>query len=173
MAKVWFISDTHFDHANIIQYSNRPFADKYVMTEELIERWNSVVGENDTVFHLGDVFICGAQRAEEIASRLNGRKILIRGNHDKFSRGKYLRMGFDVHDVYYYEGYLLTHKPFNEGALKTALNYGLLKGNICGHVHEKIDHLDREIYRVACVELFDYKPIDLNQLKAEANDGIK
>lgn len=165
MNKTWFISDTHFDHANIIRYSNRPFADKYAMTESLIERWNSVVGVNDTVFHLGDVFICGAQRADEISSRLNGRKILIRGNHDSFSKSKYLRMGFDIYDTYYYEGYLLTHKPFNETALRTAVSYGLLKGNICGHVHENIDHLDESIYRVACVELFDYKPVSLEELQ--------
>lgn len=80
--KIFFTSDTHWYHENIIKFCNRPFYDVYDMNERLIQNWNSVVGENDIVFHLGDIFFCGSKEAEEILSRLNGKIYLILGNHD-------------------------------------------------------------------------------------------
>ena len=84
--KVFIISDTHFSHKNILKYESRPFDDVDHMDSEMIRRWNSVVSPNDLVFHLGDVIIAGAKRAEYILPQLNGRKILIEGNHDAFSK---------------------------------------------------------------------------------------
>jgi calcineurin-like phosphoesterase family protein len=54
MAKVFFTSDTHFNHANIISYCSRPFSSADEMNREIIARWNAVVGPEDTVYHLGD-----------------------------------------------------------------------------------------------------------------------
>ena len=82
MNKIWFTSDTHFCHYNIIQYCNRPWSNAQEMNEGLIANWNSLVSENDDVYHLGDV---GIGRSNEIVSclkRLNGKKYLIVGNHD-------------------------------------------------------------------------------------------
>jgi calcineurin-like phosphoesterase family protein len=76
----YFTSDTHFNHANIIKYSKRPFADVTEMNEALIDNWNAVVGKNDNVYHLGDV---GFGDIFKIVRRLNGNKFLIPGNHDK------------------------------------------------------------------------------------------
>lgn len=80
---IWFTSDTHFCHANVIKYCNRPFADVHEMNRELVRRWNDRVALRDTVYHLGD-FAFGPKPA--IAAwrrRLNGRIILVRGNHDR------------------------------------------------------------------------------------------
>ena len=82
----YFTSDLHFGHANIIKYCNRPFQSADGMDEALISNWNSVVQQDDTIYILGDVFFCNEQRAKQIMSRLNGRKHLILGNHDRMIR---------------------------------------------------------------------------------------
>ena len=80
--KVFFTSDTHFNHNNIIQYCQRPFKSSDEMNEAMIDNWNSVVGEDDTVFHLGDFCLGCAEEWNKTLNRLNGRIYLILGNHD-------------------------------------------------------------------------------------------
>lgn len=84
MTDTWFTADTHFGHANIIKYCNRPFASAREMDEALIERWNSRVQPNDTVWHLGDFgFYKTRDELKSVFDRLNGNKYLITGNHDR------------------------------------------------------------------------------------------
>lgn len=78
----WFVADSHFYHKNIIKYCNRPFSTIEEMNQTIIDSWNSVVKEGDTVFHLGDMGFCGTQNLVSIFSQLNGEIHLIRGNHD-------------------------------------------------------------------------------------------
>lgn len=84
----FFTSDTHFGHANIIKYCNRPFKDYEHMDEVLIQNWNSVIGPEDEVFHLGDVALGPWERWDNILPRLNGWKVLVIGNHDRIFRGE-------------------------------------------------------------------------------------
>lgn len=86
-SKIFFTSDTHYGHANIIKYCQRPFKDVEEMNEALITNYNSVVRPEDTVFHLGDFAFMQVDKAKYIASRLNGNKHLLYGNHDKVIRG--------------------------------------------------------------------------------------
>jgi calcineurin-like phosphoesterase family protein len=79
---LFFTSDTHFGHANVIKYSKRPFGNVNEMNEALIEKWNARVKPNDIVWHLGDFAFLPAVKAENILCRLNGKKRLILGNHD-------------------------------------------------------------------------------------------
>lgn len=79
----WFTADTHFSHSNIIKYSNRPFASKFEMDSKLIENWNMKIGQDDTVYHLGDFCFANEKEGQSILDRLNGKKHLIIGNHDK------------------------------------------------------------------------------------------
>ena len=83
---IHFTSDTHFGHANVIKYSNRPFSDAASMDEALILNWNAVVAPTDTVWHLGDFGFTKHQELETILRRLNGTKHLVFGNHDKTIR---------------------------------------------------------------------------------------
>lgn len=82
---IWFTGDQHFDHSNIIKYTNRPFDNVEQMDAELIRRWNEKVRSYDTVYHLGDFCFGGGKKAQHYFSRLNG-QIMVLGNfwhHDK------------------------------------------------------------------------------------------
>jgi calcineurin-like phosphoesterase family protein len=93
---IFFTSDLHLDHGNIIKYCNRPFTDPISMTEQLILNWNEQVGEKDLVFVLGDfLWNKNEERLISCTQRLNGRKVLIRGNHDGFTDEQYLNAGFE------------------------------------------------------------------------------
>ena len=73
--KIYFISDTHFNHKNIIKYCNRPFKDVEEMNKVLIENWNNTVTDFNTIFHLGDVALTNESEMKEIISKLKGKKI--------------------------------------------------------------------------------------------------
>lgn len=113
---IWVTSDTHYGHYNIIKYCNRPFKDVNHMNTALINNHNEVVSPEDTVFHLGDFSLSGAYI--DIVKKLNGKQILIYGNHDKCFKcskdhqktKRYLDAGFaEVHEEYYlrYRGKLI------------------------------------------------------------------
>lgn len=87
---IWFTSDTHFGHDNIIKFCNRPFKDANEMNKVLIENWNRVVQPDDIVFHLGDFAFGGSYLWNNMLHALNGKIILIKGNHDI----KNLRQGY-------------------------------------------------------------------------------
>ncbi len=80
---IFFSADTHFGHANIIRFCDRPFRTVDEMDETLVSNWNDRVGGNDTVYFLGDLFFrASADRVKDILGRLRGRKHLVVGNHD-------------------------------------------------------------------------------------------
>ena len=80
--KMFFTTDTHFSHENIIKYCKRPFANITENDEEIIRRWNEKVPEDGIVFHLGDVAFGDPERVDNILERLNGTIYLVIGNHD-------------------------------------------------------------------------------------------
>lgn len=83
MSKIWFSSDLHLNHFNIIKYTNRPFKSVEDMNETIIANHNAVVAPDDKWFHLGDFAMAGSGKASYFLSRLNGIKYMIAGNHDK------------------------------------------------------------------------------------------
>jgi calcineurin-like phosphoesterase family protein len=85
---VFFTSDTHFGHHNIITYTQRPFGSVDEMNAGLVDRWNAVVGYNDEVWVLGDVCLGKIDDSLKLISRLNGVKHLLVGNHDRMFSGK-------------------------------------------------------------------------------------
>ncbi|WP_052302986.1 2'-5' RNA ligase family protein [Archaeoglobus veneficus] len=85
---IWLISDTHFDHKNIIKYCGRPFVDVREMNQVLLRNWNNTVKNEDTVYFLGDAsFGKHSRDALYWISKLNGRIVYIRGNHEKVRLG--------------------------------------------------------------------------------------
>ena len=81
MPKKFYIADWHYGHTNVIAFDNRPFLSIEQMNETLIRRWNGVVESGDIVYVLGDMFWCSASVAIPVLQKLNGQKILIKGNH--------------------------------------------------------------------------------------------
>ncbi len=143
MAKVFITSDTHFSHANILKYEAkaRDFPNIYTHNRALVERWNSVVSDDDVVWHLGDVFF-GRGNAEFLQA-LRGKKYLVLGNHDQYGIQNYLLFFEKIVGCYQLNGYLLTHIPIHPS------QFFRFKANIHGHMHSKtID--DPRYFNVSC-----------------------
>lgn len=156
---IYVISDNHFNHANIINYCNRPFNSLEEMNAIMIKNWNSVVTENDKVIHLGDFGFGDAEGLEKICRQLNGHKMLIKGNHDNRKTNEWWRgIGFeDVLDggFIYKEFYLLSHKPM-------FVNEKTPYVNLYGHIHQ--NKMEGEQYFNCCVEHHNYTPISLESI---------
>lgn len=82
---IFFTSDFHVGHANVIKFDNRPFKDVNEMSEVLIKNWNSVVDDNDVVFYLGDLaHRCHPKSVKWFVEQLKGKIYFIMGNHDRY-----------------------------------------------------------------------------------------
>lgn len=114
---IWFTSDAHYGHNNIIRLCNRPFNDLNSMHEFMIQEWNKRVKNSEQVYILGDFSFAGIKETTKIISQLKGYKILILGNHDRQAK-KMLSMGFDeVHENIWIEigtqRLFLSHFPYH------------------------------------------------------------
>lgn len=155
-------SDQHFFHKNIIDYENRPYSSVEEMNKDLITKWNSVVTDEDTVFCLGDFALSNKDNIIEIGNRLNGHKILIKGNHDHASNLTYQKAGFEkvVKET------MIVKLPEWENPIrlshhKDEINLGNYL-NLYGHCHSKAT--DDDTHKCVCVELWNYTPILLEDL---------
>lgn len=164
----WFISDTHFFHNNIIKYCDRPFSNVDEMNEVLIKNWNSVVGQNDYVYHLGDWFIGGNDHERnEILYALNGKIRFIVGNHDEaLLKSKSSLNRFEK--VMYWKGFAegnftATHVPHELKRLRDGAF------NVHGHVH---NFLEEDLHYInVCVEMRNYTPVHMDQILLEIKDA--
>ena len=155
--KFFVISDTHFGHANIIKYCNRPFNSVEEMDAAMIKNWNEVVSNKDTVLHLGDFGLGSKEYIREIIGKLNGRKILIRGNHDNWTDQFYREAGFDYvsrYPIVWNDFYLLSHAPLQLSETTPYFNF-------YGHVHTDEKYQDAATSRCVCVERIGYRPLFL------------
>jgi len=157
--QTWFISDTHFDHANIIDYCARPFADVDEMNNILVDNWNATVKQQDKVYFLGDIaFGRGSRPKDYWLNKLSGDIVYIRGNHDK-----------DVHNTKLYEKleykghkFLLQHDP-NEKPIEW--NDWIIHGDKHNNDLEKYPLINYEQKTVnVCVELIKYRPLSFDKI---------
>jgi len=168
--KIYVISDTHFYHVNIIKYCDRPFKTEQEMNNFMVKRWNSRVQKEDLVIHLGDVVLSNRTRFfKSLVQQLNGRKILVRGNHDRKSIHWYLTHGFDfVCDEFAIGQILFTHRPVKKPDF-LLMPYKL---NIHGHIHQKKEY-DKDIYKNISVERTNYFPVKLDTILGEFKLKLK
>lgn len=162
MKNIFVISDTHFYHINICKFLRedgskvRPWDDFETMNEDLVKNWNSVVKPDDLVYHLGDVSFQNKANLA-IVDRLNGKKKLVLGNHDRHPMPEYLKCFDQVHMFYELPDLVLTHYPMHIGTVRERYNV-----NVHGHIHEK--DINSGNYFNVSVENIDYTPIELSVL---------
>lgn len=175
---IYFTSDLHFGHKNVIGLDNRPFKTVEEMDEELIKRWNNKVGKQDTVYSLGDMFWKGQEYAKSILKQLNGKIILIMGNHDRNSFRELISTNLlsDVKDYHEMKvdgsKLVLSHYPihFYNGQHNDAI---MLYGHV-HNTHEEIltQAIKREIIRknIPCemyncfCGFYNYEPVTLDEI---------
>lgn len=159
----YFTSDSHFYHENIIKYCSRPFSNVSEMNDVTIDKWNSIIKEDDIVYHLGDFCFGNESKIQEIQDRLKGKIVLINGNHDykilKTPHLKtrfeyitpYLEMRFDKTNV------VMCHFPFevwNNG------HHGSI--HLHGHSHGSLPS-DNQRLDVG-FDVWNYQPITLQMI---------
>ena len=139
----WITSDTHFGHKGILSFcpKTRPYADVDEMNEAMIRDWNRKVAPDDTVYHLGDVAFMPWEKAVQLLNRLNGKKILIKGNHDRklLKRPQFVACFAEIHDYlrisYEKKQLIMFHYPIAEWDMcyRGAVHFhGHLHGNPSG-----------------------------------------
>jgi calcineurin-like phosphoesterase family protein len=168
MPAVFLVSDTHFGHAGVCRFTRndgvtklRPWDNPDEMDEFMVKAWNERVRPNDKVYHLGDVVI--NRKALGIMRRLNGDKVLIRGNHDIFKDTDYREHFRELRAYHVMNGMILSHIPIHSESL------GRFGTNIHGHLHAnrvmltgfngKITDIVDTRYHCVCVEQTNFAPI--------------
>ena len=183
MPSVFLVSDTHFGHKGVCHFTLndgvtklRPFDTPEEMDEFMVEAWNAKVRPNDKVYHLGDVVM--HRRSLSIMDRLNGDKVLIRGNHDIFKDDDYRKYFRELRAYHVMNGMILSHIPIHSDSL------GRFGVNIHGHTHANrvmvplatsgvLDKIDVR-YHCVCVEQTDFAPILLEDVldRIRAEGGV-
>ena len=179
MPATFLISDTHFGHAGVCKFLRndgvtklRPWDDPEEMDEYMVRAWNERVRPKDKVYHLGDVVI--NRKHLTTLGRLNGDKVLIRGNHDIFKLEDYTPYFRDIRGYHVMSGMILSHIPVHEESL------GRFGVNVHGHLHANrvmrraestAEFMERGVrswidprYHCVCVELTDFAPILLEDM---------
>lgn len=161
MTDVWFTSDTHFGHNNIIKYCNRPFDTVERMNAALIDNHNSLVKPNDIVYHLGDFAYKSKDGVEKFVNRLNGKIYLILGNHDKLAHVK--DAGFewigDYKEVKVDKQFIvLSHYAFR---VWNKSHKGSI--NLFGHSHNNLPGNSQQTD--VGVDAWNYFPVNLEQIQ--------
>lgn len=166
MANIFLISDTHFGHAGVCRFTHedtgikiRPWTDPNEMDEDMVKMWNEVVKPNDKVYHLGDVVI--NRKSLQIMERLNGDKVLIRGNHDIFKLEDYTKYFRDIRGYHVMDNMIMSHIPVHPDSK------GRFRANIHGHLHSR--NLDDPFYINVSVEQIGFKPIAFEEIRQRAS----
>lgn len=155
MRDIWFISDTHFGHENIIGHAQRPFDNIREMDEAIADNWTSCVKQSDLVYHLGDVAWTG--EGLNLFSKLPGTKRLILGNHDNGLRCAPLVQRLQLFRRFKDFGFMASHMPIRDEGLREPVN-------VHGHIHD--DEAPTLKHINVCVEKTDYRPVHLDTIRA-------
>ncbi len=176
----YYVSDLHFGHASILKLCGRPFASVEQMDETLIRNWNERVKGNDVVYILGDITY-DKSKAPHYLSRLKGKKILVRGNHDAaWDEGAdaYFKGVYDHLEIFA-DGHPLTlsHYPMLEWRGSRKLGSKKLGYHLFGHIHNKTDSLYRPVFTAyhalnAGVDINGFCPVTFGELEAN-NEAFK
>lgn len=166
---IYFTSDLHLGHTNVIKYCDRPFKDSGEMDAKLINNWNDIIKHNDEVYIIGDFTLKSLDNAINYAKRLNGRKYLIKGNHDIFTKRQEAVEGFEWIKEYHKlkingQDIILFHYPIEFWDKK---HHGSI--HLHGHSHNKSEYnikqkeMGNKRYDVG-VDANDYRPVSIYEI---------
>lgn len=166
---IWITADTHFGHAAIRRLCERPFASTEEMDEAMIANWNTRVQPNDTVYHLGDFAYKNKRSTYDYRRELNGRIVLIIGNHDP---SQWIRAGGNEQELFEGVRELLTLEAPGFGPI-TLCHYALRvwpgshrgSGHVYGHSHGKLPSQGKS-FDVG-VDCNGFKPLSLDEVVAK------
>ena len=171
MKNIFFTSDHHFGHKNIIKFSNRPFTSVEEMDETMIQRWNEKISPEDEVYHLGDVAFRTHGSIKKILDRLNGKIHLIKGNHEKQA----LTYKFRFESIQDYLELSVEDESLRNGKQMIVLfHYAIKQWNkkhhgsyhLYGHSHGSLpDDIHSQSFDVG-VDCHDFYPISYEEVKA-------
>ena len=180
MSNIFLCSDHHFGHASPITVFKRDdgsplrvFKDVTHMNEYMVMQHNRVVSPNDKVYFLGDIAVSKSNKHLSILSRMNGEKVLIKGNHDLASVNEYLKYFKDIRAIHQLDGMLLSHIPIHPNSLSR------WKVNVHGHLHYNrvtigdTKVLDPRYFNVSVECLDDYTPISLEEVKKRVKNTLE
>ena len=166
---IYFTSDLHFGHKNVLVFNNRPFKDVDDMNQSLIRNYNEVVSNSDDVYILGDLsYHCDETLLKNCLSQLKGHKTLVLGNHDKLSVISKMNIFEDIvnyQEVYYQSIFLvLSHYPFMTW---NKSRYGAI--HLHGHIHSDKSYNKNNIIEGirrfdVGVDANDYKPVSITDV---------
>lgn len=161
MSRVFMISDLHIGHVSILKF--RRCNPEWTLEDHdkwIVKQWNSVVKKRDTVYVLGDV--CFDVEKMKLFLKMNGNKILILGNHDKFDLGVYQKYFSKIHAFRRYKGYWISHCPIHPQEMRG-------RKNIHGHLHDNYvlledGSIDTNYFNVSVEKCNDGKPILFSEI---------
>ena len=152
---IYFTADEHYGHENIIKYCNRPFKNADEMDRELIKNHNEIVGDSDTVYHLGDFTLAPKNIAYQYLDKLNGNHIMIRGSHDMWMDSGYKEIIYLRID-----GQLIVLCHY---AMRTWQASHYNSWQLYGHSHGTLEGIGKQ-FDVG-VDVHGFKPISLDLVK--------
>lgn len=163
---IWFISDTHFDHANILKFTKddgvtrirSEFSSVEEMNAAMIDNWNRLVKPGDKIYHLGDFALGNATIVGRIVSRLHGRKRLVVGNHDNIKEIAPFFEKVHLWRIFKEYNFSCSHIPLREGQMRKT------EFNVHGHIHQNMIPDPR--YINICVEHTNYSPVHLDEIRS-------
>lgn len=183
---IFFISDFHLFHKNVIRFDNRPFLDEFgqpdlpAMHKTIIDNWNATVDKNDIVFYLGDLCFGRWEWAQQIVDKLNGKIHFVMGNHDRVEDIKKINRFLSIND---YVDLNIFNSKTREDFHFTIMHFPIYSWNrmghgsihVHGHCHGNLHHGEsasyyenRKVIDVGC-NLIDYTPISYKAILKQFN----
>lgn len=177
---IYFISDLHLFHKNVINFDNRPFKSVQDMNDSLVKNWNDKITDDAIIFYMGDLSFQSFNKTKEVISELKGKKYFIIGNHDNYSDIKKMDKFIDIYD--YVDLYVKDETPIDNLGTQQLLclsHYAILQWNrkhhnsfhLHGHSHQQLSkNPDYDWYYkglvldVSCNGI-NYTPISYNEVK--------
>ena len=168
MGNIFFSSDSHWGHNNVVRFCSRPFESVHHMDLQMIQRWNEIVKPNDEVYYLGDLTLSTNKTyVGDILNSLKGKIHFIKGNHDAFLKKRHYDSRFETIRDYHElninnRKIILCHYP-----ILSWRNQSHGSWHLQGHSHSNMNEKNKDLLRLDIgVDNFNYYPVSLEEVSS-------